>query len=134
MTKRPMLASLVFAGLFVIGALALKYASARHLVSGDVPMRGYQVLMGLMIAFYGNVIPKNLPRFREGQSSRIQSLQRTSGWLFTLAGLGYAAIWVGAPLAVAAGWSVTVVGATTLFVFGYAVWTHLACRKAAKAH
>lgn len=130
MARKPILSSIVFAALMVIAALALKYAAAFHFVSGEIPTRGVQTLIGLMLAFFGNTIPKSLPRFREGESGRIQSLQRTSAWFFTVAGLGFAAIWAWAPLSEAAVWSVAVVGAATGIVAVRAVWTHLACRRA----
>lgn len=132
MVRKPILSSIVFAVIVVAAAFALKYAAAHHLVAADVPMRGIQVLTGLMLAFYGNVIPKNLPRFREGESGRIQALRRTCGWLSTLAGLGYAAVWAGAPYAVAPILSVIVVGGSTVATFGFAIWTHFAERRAGK--
>ena len=132
MFRKTLLPNLIFAVLILVTAFGLKYAAAHHLVSGDMPMRGVQVLTGLMLAYYGNVIPKTLPRFREGESARIQSLRRTTGWLSTISGLGYAAVWAAAPLTSAAIWCVTIVGATTLLTIGYAVWTHFACRREAK--
>ena len=66
----------------------------------------------------------------EGESGRVQSLRRTSGWLLTFAGLAYAAIWACAPLGAASDWSVGVVGAASLTVFGYALRVHLTCRRA----
>ena len=132
MTRRPVLSSLIFAALMVIASLALKYAAAFHLVAGDIPMRGFQMLMGLLIAFYGNTIPKNLSRFREGESGRVQSLQRTGGWLFTVAGLGYAAIWASTPLSFAAGWSMAVMGTATVLVAAYMLWVHMTCRRTGK--
>jgi hypothetical protein len=132
MFRKTFLPNLIFAVLMLITAFGLKYAAAHHLVSGDMPMRGVQVLTGLMLAYYGNVIPKTLPRFREGENARIQSLRRTVGWLSTLSGLGYAAVWAAVPLASAAVWSVIIVGATTLLMIGCIVWTHFACRREAK--
>jgi hypothetical protein len=133
MARKPILSGIVFGVLILISALALKYAAARHLVSGDVPMRAIQILIGLMMAFNGSAIPKKLPRFREGESGVVQSLQRTVGWLLTVAGLGYAAAWALAPLSEAAGWSMAVVGAAIALVAVNVVRTHLAQRRAGSA-
>jgi hypothetical protein len=129
MIRKPTLSSIIFALLILVAALALKRAAAFHLVSGDIPMRGVQTIMGLLLAFYGNAIPKNVLRFREGEGGRIQSLRRTSGWLLTVAGLGYAAIWASAPLSEAANWSMAVVGVATGLVAVYALWIHVTRRR-----
>ncbi|HKD22327.1 MAG TPA: hypothetical protein VKB71_09950 [Rhizomicrobium sp.] len=132
MITKPILSGLTFGGLIVVAALGLKFAAAHHLVSGEAPMRVIQILIGLMVAFNGNAIPKNLPPFRASESRRIQALRRTCGWLLTLTGLGFAAIWAVAPIAVAPDWSVAIMGAATLTVAGITVWTHFACRREAK--
>jgi len=128
MTRKPILSGILFGLLILIVALALKFAAARHLVSVDMPMRAIQILVGLMMALYGSAIPKKLPRFREGDNGLVQSLQRTTGWLLTVAGLGYAAVWALVPLSEAAGWSMAVVGAAIALVAVFVVRTHLAQR------
>jgi 4-hydroxybenzoate polyprenyltransferase len=130
MVRKSILSGLVFGGFMLATALALKYAAAHHLVSGHMPMRGIEVLTGLMLAFFGNVIPKNLPRFRGSESGRVQSLRRTCGWLMTLAGLGYAAVWAAVPYGAAAVWSMIVVGSAVVAVLGYAFWVDRAERRA----
>ena len=130
MARKPILSGIIFGALILIAALALKYAAALHVVSRDVPMRGIQMLVGLMMAFYGSAIPKKLPRFREGDSGLVQSLQRTVGWLMTVGGLGYAAVWALAPLSEAAGWSLAVMGAAIALAAVFVVRTHLAQRRA----
>jgi len=133
MFRKPVLSSIIFALLIAVAALALKYAAAFHFVSGDIPTRGFEMLIGLMLAFYGNAIPKNLPRFREGESGRIQSLRRTSAWLFTVAGLGYAAIWASAPLSFAADWSMAVVGTAIGLIAVCVFWTHMTQRRTGRS-
>jgi hypothetical protein len=127
---KPILSGILFGLLFVVVALGLKWAAVHHIVSSDSPVRGIEVLMGLMIAFYGNAIPKTLQRFREGkgESGRLQSLRRTIGWLLTVGGLGFAAVWASAPLSEAAGWSMAVIGTAIGLIILSIVWTHMTTR------
>jgi 4-hydroxybenzoate polyprenyltransferase len=128
---KPILSGIIFGLLLVVVALSLKSAAAHHIVSGDVPLRAIEMLMGLMIAFYGNAIPKTLQRLREGkvESGRVQSLRRTVGWLLTVGGLGFAAVWAVAPLSEAAGWSVAVIGAAIGLIVVCIVWMHMTSRR-----
>jgi hypothetical protein len=128
---KPILSGIVFGLLSLVVALTLKWAAAHHIVSSDMPVRGIEVLMGLMIAFYGNAIPKTLLRFREGKAEggRTQSLRRTIGWLLTVGGLGFAAVWASAPLSKAAGWSMAVIGTAIGLIVVSIVRTHMAQRR-----
>jgi hypothetical protein len=127
---KPILSSIIFGLLMVVVVLSLKSAAAHHVVSGDVPLRGIEALMGLMIAFYGNAIPKTLQRLRDGkiESGRVQSLRRTIGWLLTVGGLGFAAVWAAAPLSEAVGWSMAVIGTAIGLIIVCIVRTHMAQR------
>ena len=127
---KPILSSIIFGLLFMIVALVLRWAAAHHVVSRDIPLRGLEMLMGLMIAFYGNAIPKTLQRLREGkvEGGRAQSLRRTIGWLLTVGGLGFAAVWASAPLSEAVGWSMAVIGTAIGLIVVCIVWTHMASR------
>jgi hypothetical protein len=129
MIRKPVLSNIIFALLIVVIAFVLKRAAAFHVVSGDIPMRGFQVLMGLVIASYGNAIPKNLLRIREDEDGRIQSLRRTCGWLLTVAGLGFAAVWAWAPLSEAADWSMAVVATAIGLIAVCVLLTHMAQRR-----
>jgi hypothetical protein len=128
---KSILSSIIFALLFAPAALGLKWAAAHHIVSGDIPVRGMEMLMGLLIAFYGNAIPKTLQHLREGrsESGRVQSLRRTIGWLLTVGGLGFAAVWASAPLSEAVGWSMAVMGTAIGLIVVSIVWTHMAQRR-----
>jgi 4-hydroxybenzoate polyprenyltransferase len=128
MIRKPILSNIIFGLAIVVAAFALKRAAGFHLVSGDIPMRGFQMLMGLLIAFYGNAIPKTVPRIRADEDGRIQSLRRTCGWLLTVAGLGFAAVWASAPLSEAADWSVAVVATAIGLIAVCVLWTHMAQR------
>ncbi len=95
-------------------SLALTWAGKAHLVDGDLPTRISMALSGLVIAFYGNDIPKVLLR-----SARARSAKRVSGWAFTLSGLSTAVLWTLAPLDMALTFTLGIVGTTVVLVLLY---------------
>ena len=82
----------------VLAAIGLKlaeHAGIIRTVGGD---RTFQVMLGLGLAFYGNVIPKRLGALRGlASASRRQRALRVAGWSFSLAGLAYAGLSIAAP-------------------------------------
>ena len=120
MTKRgkEMVHGLIAAALLI--GTALLTVSARKLGLVDDPSLGirlYGILCGVILAAYGNMIPKRLVRFDPGSdgAARRQSCLRFCGWVFALAGLANAAIWAFFPLESAAFWSmVPILGALLL--------------------
>jgi hypothetical protein len=129
MTARPILRGLALGAAMLAAAAIFKIGEHRGLLGAETAARAMQVVIGLMLAFYGNFIPKNLPVLREPArtSARMQSALRFGGWAFTLAGLAYAAIWAWAPLTMAGDISVVIVAAATVAALAYGVW---ACRTA----
>ena len=89
-----------------------------------------QVMIGLILAAYGNLMPKDVGRWRASARSaaRSQSALRVGGWSLTLAGLGYAALWAVAPIAFADVAATTIVAIATLVTVGYGVWAIVSCR------
>lgn len=89
-----------------------------------------QVFVGLMLAAYSNLMPKDVGRWRATAqaAARVQSALRVGGWSMTLAGLTYAGLWAFAPLGVADVASTIVVATATLITMGYAGRALLACR------
>lgn len=57
------------------------------------------LLMGAVLIFMGNYLPKRLPRLDQAQfdAARVQALHRFAGWAFVLAGLGYIGAWMFLP-------------------------------------
>ena len=115
----------------IIGASLLSvYARNRDLVSDEFATRVPQVLSGLVLALFANVAPKEIGRLRSLRSARrAQSVARTAGWLLTLAGLGYSAIWAFVPLGPASVASIALVASALLATLAYAGWTHVQCRR-----
>lgn len=122
--------AIALAVLFLGTAAALSYAQSIDLIGPDSAKRIMQVFSGLILAAYGNLMPKDVGRWRASAvaAARAQSALRVGGWSMTLAGLAYAALWAFTPLAFANIASVAVVASALLITMGYAGWTLLACR------
>jgi hypothetical protein len=123
--------AIVLAAFILAAAAVLRYAEAAGFISDELAIRTMQVLIGLMCAGYGNVMPKQLgrPRGSAAAESRAQKAHRVGGWSMTLAGLVYAGLWAFAPLGFADFASVVVVAAALLLTLGYAGWCMTACRR-----
>jgi hypothetical protein len=127
--------ALVAAAAFLAIAAGMRFAAAEGLFSEDLAQRIVQVLVGLGLAAYANVMPKQLggPRRSAGAESRSQAALRVAGWSMTLAGLAYAGFWAFAPLPFADTISMVPVAAAMALTFGYAVWCLVACRRSSPA-
>ena len=81
----------------IIG-LALAATAARQLdyISQDTVIRIVLCATGLMVAWYGNFLPKTL-----APSATARRVSRVTGWSMALSGLVYAGLWAFAPLSVA---------------------------------
>ena len=111
-----------------VAAVLLAVPLAAHLAralgwiaadNGDFTSRLFGVAGGLILAAYGNVIPRQLERYDPAKCDpgRWQRLQRRAAWSFVLAGLACAAIWAMLPIRAAALWSIAPVGAAMILVF-----------------
>jgi hypothetical protein len=91
----------LFAAAVILGAsAALKWAAPEHL-SPEWALRLSGALLGLVVVFYANVIPKSLislSRLR-GSPAAEQAARRFAGWSLVLGGLGYILAMLAAPLA-----------------------------------
>lgn len=127
--------ALVLAAAFLAAAAALRYGANSGMISDDVARRSIQVLIGLGLAAWGNLMPKQ--RGRSSASIRAetwsQSVLRIGGWSMTLAGLVYAGLWVFAPLSFANAASIWVVLGATLVLLGSAVRAYVSCRRSTVA-
>jgi hypothetical protein len=121
---------------FILGsAFALRYAENAGMMGEEAARRTMQVLIGLMLAGYANLMPKQLGRARNSAvaEARAQAALRVGGWSLTLAGLTFAGLWAFAPLAFADMASMLVVAAAMVVTIGYAVRAFTACREAGAA-
>jgi hypothetical protein len=123
MTNR-ITSSLALAGLLIAVSAGLAYVHRLGVVGSETPARVTMVLTGILLAVYGNVIPKSDSRL----SARGESLQRVTGWATVISGLGYAAIWAFAPIGIAAEASMAAVIIGFASVLGYCAWLRSSSR------
>ena len=94
-----LLTSVAAGGFAIALALAIKLADALGAHDTALLQRAFGVGMGGMLVLMGNAVPKVLAPMTEKRCapSRTQALQRFTGWVFVLAGIGYAAAWIFLP-------------------------------------
>ncbi|TCI06377.1 hypothetical protein EZM97_33360 [Dyella soli] len=115
---------LKLAAAMIAGALSLALAHKQGWVDGAQVMRGNNIIIGLALAAFCNLMPKRMngsPR-SVSHATLAQSLGRVGGWCMTLAFLAWTALWAFAPQEVARMGSVAAVGAGVTVMIGYAVW------------
>lgn len=105
--NRELIAGIVWGGGIIVLALGATYARKLGYVDGDTVTRVVIGINGLMIAWYGNRMPKV---FVPGALAR--QVARVGGWSMVLSGLVYAGLWMFAPIpiAIAGGCSAVVAG------------------------
>lgn len=115
--------SLAWGGTLIGLALAATFAREQGWIAADVVTRLVMGATGLMVAWFGNRMPK---AFVRGQNAR--KVARLGGWSMAVSGLIYAGAWAFAPidLAVVLGCGAIVMG--ILLTAGYC----LALRNQAK--
>jgi hypothetical protein len=120
----------------LVTAAALKYAQGLEVIGSDFARRAMQVMIGLVLAGYGNVMPKEIGQWRASAAAarRSQSALRVGGWSMTLAGLTYAGLWAFAPMAVADVAATSVVAFATVLMAAYAARTFFLCRRNRAGH
>ena len=101
-----------------IVALALCATFARKLgyIEGDTVTRLVVGTNGLMIAWFGNRMPKDFVH-----SAWARQVRRVGGWSLVLSGLIYAALWAFAPIPVAVAGGSAAVLAGIAVTIGYCV-------------
>lgn len=131
MIVKPLGFALGLAAVFLAVAAGLRFAAAEGMIADDLARRSAQVLIGLGLAAYANVMPKQLSRLRGSAEAetRAQAALRAGGWSMTLAGLVHAGLWAFAPLSVASPASTVVVAGALVLTLGYAVWCLTARRR-----
>lgn len=126
--------ALALAAVILTAAAGLRFAAGEGLIGDDLAARAMQVLIGLILAAYANVMPKQVggPRKSAEAETRAQAALRVGGWSMTLAGLAYAGLWAFAPPAFADVASMAVVAGALIVTLGHAVWCFTACRRAGR--
>lgn len=117
---------------FILGSAAgLEYAESLEMIDPEASRRTMQVMFGLILAAYANIMPKESCGWRGSPraASRLQRALRVGGWSLTLAGVVSAILWAFAPIAVADVASMIIVAAATTLTAAYGAWAHLARRR-----
>ena len=115
--NRDLIGSLAWAGGLIALALAASFARQQGYIDGDTVNRIVMGATGLMVAWFGNRMPKT---FVAGADAR--KITRVGGWAMALSGLVYAALWAFAPFDVAlyVGCGAILAGMAT--TIGYGLW------------
>lgn len=101
-------------------SLGLSFLDNTALLSENGANRIMQIAIGLLLAGYGNFMPKDIEN--TGSSPRAFTAVRVGGWALTIGGLIYAGLWAFAPYPVADAWSMISVGIAVLITLGYGAW------------
>ncbi len=110
--RQDLIPNIIAAGALLALALGATYARRLGYVDGDTLTRLVMGGTGLMLAWYGNRMPKV---FAPTEAAR--RVARVGGWSLALSGLAYAGVWAFAPFqtalilgcsAVMAGMAVTI--------------------------
>jgi hypothetical protein len=127
--KRTSIAVALAVGILA-AAPALRYAQNLESITPDTARRAMQVMIGLILAAYANLMPKDVGSWRASARAveRSQSALRVGGWSLTLAGLSYAGLWAVAPIALADVAATVIVAIAMLVTVGYGVWAFVSCR------
>ncbi len=106
--------NLAWGGLIVAIALGASLARKMGYVDADTVTRLVIGANGLMIAWNGNRMPKTFVPHAKARQAR-----RVAGWSLTLSGLIYAALFIFAPIRVAAWGGAVAVVAGIMVTLGY---------------
>lgn len=94
--SKDMIGNIAWAGGLIAVSLAATVARQMGYVEGDTVTRIVLGLTGLMIAWYGNRMPKAIV-----PDACARQITRVGGWALALSGLVYAGLWAFAPMSVA---------------------------------
>ena len=103
------------AGIITV-ALAATGARQAGLIDGDAVTRIVLTVTGLMVAWYGNRMPKTF-----APSADARRVARVGGWSLALSGLVYAALWAFAPVDIALWFGCGAILAGMAVTIGYCI-------------
>jgi hypothetical protein len=106
---------LVYAGLLLQVAIIIKSMSPNEL-SPELSQRFLGFWMGVMVAYFGNSIPKERPSVECRNAAAGQGLRRFGAWSLTIGGLGFAVLSAFAPYETSTPLAVSFLGACTMLV------------------
>lgn len=112
--------AVIVASALVALSIGVKIAQATGWLGHDEGRLGARLVGisgGLVMAWFGNRLPKILERFDARiDGARRQAFQRQAGWVFVLAGLGSALAWAMLPLDSARFWGMVFIAGGVVLV------------------
>jgi hypothetical protein len=113
----PVARALVGAALIIGASAALSFASPQY-ISDELARRLVGVMLGLVVVIFANSAPKALTPFASMNCDPAteQALRRFTAWAIVVGGLGFAAIWMFAPLETVKLLSITFLGSALVLV------------------
>lgn len=114
MAMKEIRQGLAWGGTVLVVTLCATLAHKLNYLSSDAVLRWIFGANGLMIAWYGNRIPKKVVR-----SAQARQATRVAGWSMTSSGLIYAVLWAFAPFSIAITYGTAAVFAGVIATFGY---------------
>lgn len=122
--------ALILAGALIAFSLAMAWANSAGHIDDETARRATQVAAGLIAVYFANLAPKTLEPLSAGcEPSRVQALQRFSGWALVLGGLGYSLAWLAAPIEHAGTISKVLLGTAVLLVMARLAWVLVTSRR-----
>lgn len=112
--NKELIGGLAWGGGIIVLALGMTMARKLGYVDGDTVTRVVIGLNGLMIAWYGNRMPKAF-----APSAQARQVTRVGGWSMVLSGLVYAGLWAFAPITVAVAGGCAAILAGIAVTLGY---------------
>ena len=115
--KRPFRSALAWGGGIVLLALGAKFAFNHGYIAKDTMLRLVVGINGLMIVYYGNLVPKAV-----APNANVRQVMRLSGWSQVLSGIVYAGLWAFAPIPLAMVLGSAAVATAAIVTLGYCFW------------
>lgn len=115
--NKDLIGALAWAGGIIALALGATFARKLGYIDSDTVTRVVIGINGLMIAWFGNRMPKAVV-----PSAYARQVTRIGGWAMVLSGLVYAGLWAFAPIPVAIVGGCVAVGVGIAVTLGYSLW------------
>ena len=119
--NKEILGALAWGGGIVLLALGASFARNQGYIDQDTVLRLVIGMNGLMIAWFGNRMPKTI-----APSAFARQVTRVGGWALVISGLVYAGLWAFAPIPVAITVGSGAVAAGIAVTLGYCLWLRAA--------
>ncbi len=135
MKTRDLWVGAAVAVIMLAAAAGVKLGQSSGLLPHESSARLVQVMLGLMVLYYANRIPKRLGRFRSIEGARrAQTAARLSGVVFAVAGAIYTGVAAFGMSGLADTVSMIIMGSATGLCLGAMIWAHGDHRPAETSH